>query len=402
MSYERAFIPYGGYWTTPFCKWQGKFSGLHPIRFAADICGQALAQKSIPVDTFDALCVGMTVPSKSALYAGPWLAGMMGNPNITGPTLAQACATSVRSIAYGTEQLETGNSNVFLCVTADKTSNGPHIYYPNPMGIGGMGDKEDVVMDSFGHDPYARNAMIQTAENVAKEAGISREEQDQTALIRHEQYKKALANDRAFQKKYMFTPVEVKDARGKKVLATVETDEGVFPTTADGLAKLRPMMPDGTVTFGTQTYPADGNAAMIIADRGRAKELSKDSNVEIQILSHAHGRAKKGFMPMANVPAVKAALERSGVGLKEIKAFTTHVPFAVNDIYLTRELGLKPEDMNRMGCSLIWGHPQGPTGMRGIIELIEELVELGGGHGLFTGCAAGDTAGALVLKVTVG
>ena len=75
--------------------------------------------------------------------------------------------------------------------------------------------------------------------------------------------------------------------------------------------------------------------------------------------------------------------------------------FSYVDIYFSRELGVKLEDMNNYGCSLIWGHPQGPTGTRLIIELIEELVLKGGGYGLFDGCAAGDTAAAVVLKVEV-
>ncbi len=77
----------------------------------------------------------------------------------------------------------------------------------------------------------------------------------------------------------------------------------------------------------------------------------------------------------------------------------THNPFAVNDIVFARDTGFPLEKMNNYGCSLIWGHPQGPTGMRCVIELIEELALRGGGTGLFTGCAAGDSAMALVLRV---
>jgi len=82
-----------------------------------------------------------------------------------------------------------------------------------------------------------------------------------------------------------------------------------------------------------------------------------------------------------------------------MKAIKTHNPFAVNDLYLAKELGLDANDFNNLGPSLIYGHPQGPTGMRLVIELIEELAQAGGGHGLFTGCAAGDTAAAVVVKV---
>ena len=139
---------------------------------------------------------------------------------------------------------------------------------------------------------------------------------------------------------------------------------------------------------------------MIVTTKERAAELSRDPQITVRLLSFAQGRAKKGFMPMANAPATRRALELSGITLAEVKTIKTHNPFAVNDIYFAREMGVKPAAMNNYGSSLIWGHPQGPTGMRLIIELIEELVMLGGGHGLFTGCAAGDTAAAIVLKVS--
>jgi acetyl-CoA acetyltransferase len=104
-------------------------------------------------------------------------------------------------------------------------------------------------------------------------------------------------------------------------------------------------------------------------------------------------------MAMATVPAAKSALEAAGVTLSDLKAIKTHNPFAVTDVYLARTLGLPIEGFNNYGSSLIYGHPQGPTGMRLIMELIEELAILGGGHGLFVGCAAGDTAAAVVVKV---
>ena len=399
---DNVYVPYGAYWSTPFCKWQGSFSNWHPILFAAEMGVRALAEREIAPDGFDGTCLGITIPSVSSFYGGPWLAALMGMPDITGPMIGQACATSVRCIAYGAEEVDSGASAQFLAVTADRTSNGPHLYYPNPVGPGGTGQKEDWVLDNFGKDPWARNAMVQTAENVARKAGISREEQDELTALRYAQYRdNALSNERAFQKRYMLTPVQVKDARGKKVLAEVETDEGVFATTVEGLAGLRPVMPEGTVTFGSQTHPADGNAGMVLCGKDRAKELSRDPNVEIRILSHAQARVQKGHMPMANAPAVKLALQRAGVAVADLKAVTTHLPFAVNDLYLAKTLEISPEDINRYGCSLLWGHPQAPTGMRSVIELIEELAILGGGYGLFTGCAAGDTAASLVLKVDV-
>ena len=402
MAYEKVFIPYGGYWSTPFCRWQGSFAHLHSVVFAAEICQKALAERGISPEVFDGIVLGMTVPQKSSFYGAPWVAGMVGAVGVTGPTINQACATSARCVATAAEEIETGSNRNVLVLTCDRTSNSPHIYYPNPLGVGGIGEKEDWVWDNFSNDPFARNSMIETAENVAKEEKIGREEQDEVALLRCNQYQDALKDDSAFLRRFMVTPLEVKDLSGRKVINTVKGDEGIYPTTGEGLAKLKPVLKDGTVTYGTQTFPADGNASIIVTTKDRAKELSRDGSIGIQILSYAEARAKKGFMAMAIVPAAEKALSQAGISIGDVKAIKTHTPFAVNDVYFCKKLGLKFEEMNRYGCSLIWGHPQGPTGARLIAELIEEVSLLGGGYGLFDGCAAGDTAAALVVKVSVG
>lgn len=399
--YSKTFIPYGCYWTTPFVRWQGSFSSLHPMRFAAEVCVRAMKERNIPVEAIETLVFGTTVPSKHCFYGAPWMAAMIGATGATGPMIGQACATSAKCVETAAMEIENGGSGASLVVTADKCSNGPHLYYPNPAGPGGTGDQENWVWDNFGHDPYARLAMIDTAENVAKEENVSKEEQDELTFVRATQYRAAIDNDKAFQKRYMILPVEVKDASGRKVIATVQGDEGAFPTTRDGLAKLKPAKEGGTVSYGTQTFPADGNAAILVTTKERARELSRNSAVTIQVLSYAQARTKKGFMAKAVVPAAARALERAGIGIKDCTAIKTHTPFAVNDVYFCREFGLKTDAMNNYGCSLIYGHPQGPTGARAMIELIEELVLLGGGYGLFDGCAAGDTAAAIVFKVDV-
>jgi acetyl-CoA acetyltransferase len=104
-------------------------------------------------------------------------------------------------------------------------------------------------------------------------------------------------------------------------------------------------------------------------------------------------------MPAAPIPAAEMALTKANLNVTDMKAVKTHNPFAVNDIAFSKKTGYDVMKMNNNGSSLIYGHPQGPTAGRAVIEMIEELVLLGGGYGLFTGCAAGDTAAALVLKV---
>jgi acetyl-CoA acetyltransferase family protein len=399
MQFERAYIPHGGYWSTPFCRWQGSFGHLHSLKFGAEVATRALVERKVSPEVFDGLFLGLTVPQQFSFYGTPWVAGLIGAPSLTGPMISQACATSGRVISNAAMEVENGTHACVLALLCDRTSNSPHIYYPNPLAAGGVGDTENWVWDNFGHDPYAKNSMVQTAENVAKKAGIDRASQDEVALLRYQQYQDALKDDAAFLKRFMVVPLEIKDPSGRKVVTTVTGDEGVFPSTAEGLAKLKPVLPDGTVTFGTQTYPADGNAGLIVTTRDRAAELSRDANVVIRLLSCGQGRADKGFMPMANVPATRQALARAGLDMNDIKAVKTHNPFAVNDLYFAQETGIDVSAMNRFGSSLVWGHPQAPTGARLIIELIEELVLAGGGYGLFTGCAAGDTAFAVAIEV---
>jgi len=399
MTFEKAYIPYGGYWCTPFCRWQGSLAHLHALKFGAEVAVRALRERKIPPEVFDGFYLGWTVPQQYSFYGAPWVAGLIGAPGIAGPMIGQACATSGNIITSAAMEVELGINSVVLALLCDRTSNSPHIYYPNPLGVGGVGDNEDWVWDNFGHDPYAKNSMVQTAENVAKKAGIGRAAQDDVTLMRYQQYQDALKDDSAFLKRYMVVPLEVKDPSGRKVINTITGDEGVFPTTAEGLAKLRPVLEGGTVTFGSQTYPADGNVGVIVTTEEEAEELSRDPKIVVRVVSFGQGRAEKGFMPMANLPASRLALKRAGLTIKDIKAVKTHNPFAVNDLYFAREMGIEVSAMNRFGSSLVWGHPQAPTGARLVIELIEELAQAGGGYGLFTGCAAGDTAFAVIVKV---
>ncbi len=185
-----------------------------------------------------------------------------------------------------------------------------------------------------------------------------------------------------------------------KKTALLEEDEGVTPTTREGLAGLKPVLEGGVHSYGAQTHPADGNCGIILTTREKARELSMGSGIEIQVLSYGFARAPKAHMAMAVAPAASMALEKAGIYIGDIKAVKTHNPFAANDLYLAREMKIDVMKINNYGCSLIYGHPQGPTAGRGIIEMIEELVIAGGGYGLFTGCAAGDTGAALVVKVS--
>ncbi len=400
MPWRSLEIPYGAYWSTPFCKWQGSLSHLHALEFAAHVAKQQLDQRQWQSEWFDHAVLGNTIPQPHSFYGAPWLTGLMGMPGVTGPTINQACATGVRSLVSAAGEIAGGMATTCLVVTADRTSNGAHLVYPAPHAPGATVKHENWVMDNFGCDPLGRHSMLQTAENVARHFAIDPAQQHEVVLRRQEQYQMALADDMQFQKRFMTLPFAVPDSRFKKNIGRLNTDEGVYFSDAEKLAQLRPVLENGVVTFAAQTHPADGNAALVLCQSGQAEKFSADTSIRIRIKGFGQARVELAMMPTAIVPATRKALKQSGLDISEIKSVKTHNPFAVNDIVFSRECGFDLQQMNNYGCSLIWGHPQGPTALRGIIELIEELVIAGGGHGLFVGCAAGDSSMAVVLEVS--
>lgn len=278
-------IPYGAYWCTPFAKWQGSLSHLHSMEFSAHVAKKALSSRGIPLESFDYGVLGMTIPQRACFYGLPWLTAMIGADQVGGPTISQACATSARVMATATQEIIAGSADCCLTITTDRISNGPHIYYPNPGGPGGTGETEDWVLSNFNRDPYARCDMTQTAENCASKWSVSTEQQHEVVLRRYRQYLDAckVETEGSFQQRYMELPFEVPDQRFRKTITTLAGDEGITESSADGLARLKPVKADGTVTYGSQTHPADGCAGMVITSKNVAAELSADPAVKIRI-----------------------------------------------------------------------------------------------------------------------
>jgi acetyl-CoA acetyltransferase family protein len=393
---ENAFIPYQAYYSTPFCRWQGSLANENAIVLGAETTKRWLAAKQWDPALIDYLVFGNTISQLHQFYAAPWAAALVGAGGIPGIAISQACTTGTTCIWQAATGIESGTYTTALVLTTDRTSNGPHTIWPNPNGPGGEVISENWLMDNFNADPNVGLRMVETAENVAKEQGFTKAQCDALALRRYQQYTDALADERAFQKRYMFA-AEVKLSRKKTIL--VETDEGISPCTAEGLAGLKPLVPGGVLSFGAQTHPADGNASMLVTTRDKAQELSPDGAPAIQILAYGYAREKKGYMAAAPVPAARMALERADLSIHDMAVIKTHNPFVVNDLNFAKQMEIDAEGFNNYGSSLIYGHPQGSTATRLIIEGIEEAVQKGGGHLLWTGCAAGDCGAAMVLKI---
>ena len=395
MKYSNVAIPLGCVWSSPFARWQGSLAEVSSIDLAVSVTARALQDRRIDPAELKGIVLGWTVPQPEIFYGAPTVAARLGAAGVSGPMVSQACATSVASINVAAGDVMSGGGTQ-LVIAADRTSNGPVLSYPSPSRQGGAPEIENWVLDNFDLDPWAGNSMIFAGEAVAKEAGFSRDELDELTALRWGQYRDSLASDRAFQRRYM-VPIEISRKKGDPL--KLDADEGVRPKERESIAALRPVLPEGLHTFAAQTHPADGCAGAVVTTLERARELSGGEGVA-RLLGAGFARVAKSRMPMAPVPAALSALEAAGKSIRDVVAVTTHNPFAVNDLYLSAETGIPVDSMNSYGCSLIFGHPQGPTGLRSIAELVETLRERGGGIGLFTGCAAGDTGAALVIEVT--
>lgn len=394
MRFENAYIPGHLLWSSPFIRWQGATADLGSLDLAVQVTRDALASRQVDTGRLTQLVYGTTVPQAGSFYAAPLVAARMGLTGIGGPTIAQACATSVACVAQAASAAQLSGGDAQLVVTADRISNGPLLVYPRSASMGGAPATEHWVLDSFAADPWTGESMVHTAEATARDGGFTRAQCDELALLRYSQYRSALANDRALQKPWM-QPIVISTRKGETVLAE---DEGISPYSADGLARLKPSLPGGVTTPGTQTHPADGAAGLVVAGRDEALALSGGNGL-VRIVSAGTCRAERGRMPKAPALAAQRALAAAGVRAQDLKAVVSHNPFAVNDLWFAQALDYPLEKMNPLGCSLIYGHPQGPTGMRGMVELVHALRQAGGGLGLFTGCAAGDMGAALLLSV---
>jgi acetyl-CoA acetyltransferase len=394
MRYENTVIPLRAAWSSPFLRWQGAAADVSSLDLAVQVTARALSERGVQWPVTEVV-LGWTIPQREAFYGAPTLAALLGFADASGPMISQACATSVAAVHAAAASQQGSELGARLVVLTDRTSNGPHLVYPSTSGPGGTPISENWVLDSFDRDPVTGESMLITADRVGEEGAFAKGQLDELTVRRYQQYEQSLADDRAFQRRWM-VPITV--GRGRRA-SEVDSDEGVRPVTLEGLEGLAPVRPEGVVSYGSQTHPADGTAGLVVTSAAQARELGVEGPLA-RVLASGFARVGAGMMPKAPVPAARAALGDAGLEISDIDVIKSHNPFVVNDLWFAQEMGVDPLELNPYGCSLIYGHPQGPTGARGIVELMHALEERGGGRGLFTGCAAGDTGAAIILEVS--
>jgi acetyl-CoA acetyltransferase len=389
--FPRARIPYGTWGSSFFPAWQqSPLAEVNPGQFAGEAAARIYGKRRVPLEAMDYLVIGSTIPWHWKFWTAPLVSACMGR-RVPGYHVEQACATGLQAVMAAGAEVAQGKDVVGV-LTFDRTSDSPVGVFPERRAHERTRAIADV-WDNFGFDPATGQAMLTTAGNTARKYRIDRREVDEVAYHRHQQYFEALGSgflDR------ILVPLEILDNAGKR-LGIVDSDAGVRKVTPEGLRAMREL--DTGVTSGTQTHASDGMATLLVATRERAREISARPEIDIRFLAKAEVRAQPAFMPEAPGLAVQKLLERTGLTMDDVAVVKNHNPFAVNDAVFAKMLGYDWRKMNTTGSSLVWGHPQGPTLTRVLIEALEEAVDLGGGRVLVFGCAAGDVGIAALFSV---
>jgi acetyl-CoA acetyltransferase len=361
-------------------------------QFAGESMARIMGLRSVPLDELEYLILGSTIPWHWKFWTAPLVASCMGH-RIPGHHVEQACATGLQATLQGAAEIESGANDVVGVLTFDRTSDSPVGVFPERRAHERTQAIADV-WDNFGFDPATGNAMITAAGITARKYSVDRKETDDVAYLRYQQYFEAKGS--GFLDRFM-VPFDLLNVQGRP-LGRIDDDAGVREISRATLAGQREL--DTCVTSGTQTHASDGMAALLVTTEEKARELSPRPEIDIRFVGKAETRAEPSLMPEAPGLAVEKLLDRLGMTMDEVAVVKNHNPFAVNDVIFSKQTGHDWREMNKSGCSLVWGHPQGPTLTRILIEALEEAVDLGGGNVLVFGCAAGDVGIASMFHVS--
>jgi len=393
--FPNARIPYGTWGSSFFPAWQtSALAEVNIGQFAGEAMNRILGIRKVPKSELDYLVIGSTIPWHWKFWNAPLVASCLGH-RIPGFHVEQACATGLQAVMLAGAQVECGANDVVGVLTFDRTSDSPVGIFPERRAHRRTMALSDV-WDNFGFDPATGYAMITTAGNAARKHGLDRKEVDELTYCRYEQYFEA--KDSGFLDRIL-VPLDVLNVQGR-FLGSVDDDVGVRKLTMDGMRQMREF--DTCVTTGTQTHASDGMATLLVTTPEKAKELSLQPEVDIQFVSKAEIRTHPALMPEAPTLAVQKLLAQTDCDLADVAVVKSHNPFAVNDAIFAKVMGHDWTQVNKTGCSLVWGHPQGPTLTRILIEGLEEAVSRGGGLVLLSGCAAGDVGIAALFRVAEG
>ena len=372
----------------------GSLASFRPAELGTLVMKEALARGGVDASLVENVVVGIVVPTQpkdvyvsrmASIDAGVPISSQAMNVNRLCGSGLQAIVSAAQAIALGEHQFAIGAG-------CEVMSNAPHMTSVVRKGVK-MGDLtfEDGMLGAL-QDPFGNYHMGVTAENVATQCQITREDQDALAVESHKRAANAI--EQGYFKEQI-VPIEIKTRKGTTVF---DTDEHVrADASLESMAKLKPVFQkDGTVTAGNASGINDGAGAVVLASGKAVAE--KGLKPMAKILGWGHAGLDPSVMGLGPVKAVPVALERAGLTLDQIDVIESNEAFAAQACGVAKELGFDAAKTNPNGSGVSLGHPIGATGAILTIKAMYELKRTGGKYGLITMCIGGGQGIAMVIE----
>ena len=390
---------------TPVGGFGGALRDVPAHELASTVITALLERTGLPPEAVDEVLLGHCYPTMDAPAIGRVAALDAGLPvTVTGLQIDRRCGSGLQAVLYAAMQVQSGTSELVLAGGAESMSNAA--FYSTSMRWGTAAGPGVMLHDSLArgrvtaggvHHPVP-GGMLETAENLRRDYGIGRTEQDEFAVRSHQ---RAAAAQAAGVFAEEIVPITVRHRRGETV---IDRDEHIRPdSSVEVLSRLRPILgrddPDATVTAGNASGQNDGAAICIVTSVERAAQLGLEPIA--RIVSWGSGGVGPERMGIGPVPAVAAALGRAGLTLADMDLIELNEAFAAQVLACTREWGFGAGDFDRVnvnGSGISLGHPVGATGGRILATLTRELRRRGARYGLETMCIGGGQGLAAVVE----
>ncbi|MBD3220086.1 acetyl-CoA C-acyltransferase [bacterium] len=381
---------------TPIGKFQGGLAALPAPKLGAEAVRALLERTGLDAASLDEVILGNVVQAGQHQNPARQAAIFGGVPAaISAMTVNKVCGSGLKSVALAAQAIRAGDARCVLAGGFESMSNIPYALPKARNGLRlGHGEIVDLLVHDGLWDVYNDYHMGMTAEWVVDTYEVSREDQDAFAAESHRRAAAAIEKGEFARE---IAPVQV--PQRKKDPITVDTDEGPrSDTTADGLAKLRPVFKrdGGSVTAGNASSINDGAAALLVCDEDFA--TAHGLEIRAEITAYGTGAVEPNEVMMAPVTAVGRLFERTGTAIGDYDLVEVNEAFAAQAVAVTRELALDPEKTNVRGGGISLGHPIGASGARILVTLLHALEDTGGEQGLATLCLGGGDAVALTIR----
>ncbi|MCW2963185.1 MAG: acetyl-CoA C-acetyltransferase [Actinomycetia bacterium] len=380
---------------TPVGSFGGQFKDIPATELGAQAINAARLRAQVAADEIDEVVFGCVLQAGLGQNPARQAAMLAGIPKeVPSTTVNMVCGSGLKAVTLASQMIRVGDAEIVVAGGMENMSRAPYLSPATRFGAR-MGDStlvDSMIRDGL-WDVFGDIHMGITAENVAEQFGISRDEQDEFAATSQQKAGRAL-DDGVFDDEIV--PIEVPSSEGP-VLVT--TDEHPRPaTTVEKLGRLRPAFrrDGGTVTAGNASGLNDGAAALVLMSARKAGELGLEPLALVE--GHASVGVEPSIMGIGPVPAVRKALERAGLQLADVDLFELNEAFAAQAVAVQNELGVDPGRVNPNGGAIALGHPIGASGGRILVTLLHELKRAHATRGVAALCVGGGEGQAIVVR----